>query len=291
MEKNKVRFGLNKVHYAKIVNYNSDGTPNYGNPVRLPGAVSLSLDVVGEASNFYADNGIYYVLNNNSGYEGDLEVALITKEFAVDILGETLDSSGTLLETNNAQLSEFALLFEFDGDKNHIRHCLYKCTATRSGLEGSTTEEDKEVQTETLSLTAGALDNGLIKRKTTESTPLSEYNTWYERVVLPTISASTDTSNIDLTITHTPATTTFTDSVSVMLDSAIYDQTSSSSSPNGYIVYRKNFSGEFITYARNTPIELTETTTIEAYVRRVGVSGTFDTNGMVVTYTKLATGE
>ena len=68
MEKNKVKFGLNKVHYAKITSYDEEGVPTFATPVRIPGAVSLSIDAEGEASNFYADDGVYYVINNNSGY-------------------------------------------------------------------------------------------------------------------------------------------------------------------------------------------------------------------------------
>lgn len=46
--KNKVKFGLNKVYWAKITGYDEDGVPQYAAPVRLPGAVSLSLDTNGE---------------------------------------------------------------------------------------------------------------------------------------------------------------------------------------------------------------------------------------------------
>ena len=77
LEKNKVKFGLNKVHYAKILSFDDEGVPTFAEPVRIPGAVSLSIDAEGEASNFYADDGVYYVLNNNSGYTGDLEIALV----------------------------------------------------------------------------------------------------------------------------------------------------------------------------------------------------------------------
>ena len=77
MEKNKVKFGLNKVHYAKITSYDEEGVPTFAKPVRIPGAVSLSIDAEGEASNFYADDGVYYVINNNSGYTGDLEIVMI----------------------------------------------------------------------------------------------------------------------------------------------------------------------------------------------------------------------
>lgn len=71
-DKNKVKFGLNQVHYAKIKSFDEEGMPVYGNPVRIPGAVSLSIDANGENENFYADDSVYYVINNNSGYEGDL---------------------------------------------------------------------------------------------------------------------------------------------------------------------------------------------------------------------------
>lgn len=133
LKKNKVKFGLNKVHWAKITAWSNEGVPTFATPVRLPGAVSLSIDANGENDNFYADNTVYYVINNNAGYEGDLEVALITTDFATDILGEQLDSKGVLVERNDSETSQFALLFEFDGDKNHIHHVLYCCAAFRSG--------------------------------------------------------------------------------------------------------------------------------------------------------------
>lgn len=189
LKKNKVKFGLNNVHYAKITAWSADGqTPTFATPVRLPGAVSLSIDANGEAENFYADNGVYYVINNNSGYEGDLEVALVTTEFATDILGETLDEKGVLVERNDAELAQFALLFEFEGDKNKIRHTLYCCSASRPATESSTTEESTEVKTETLSLKATALPTGEVKVKTCESTDETIYNDWYKSVYMPTTS-------------------------------------------------------------------------------------------------------
>ena len=105
-----------------------------------------------------------------------VKVALITTDFATDILGEQLDSKGVLVERNDAETSQFALLFEFDGDKNHIRHVLYCCSASRPATEGQTTEESKDVKTETLSLKASALPSGLVKSKTCESTDETTYN-------------------------------------------------------------------------------------------------------------------
>lgn len=190
LKKNKVKFGLNKVHYAKITSWTDDGVPTFATPVRIPGAVSLSIDASGGADNFYADNGVYYVINNNSGYEGELEIALVTTDFATEILGEKLDNNGVLVESNDAELAQFALLFEFCGDKNHIRHVLYCCSASRPATESATTEEETEVKTETLSLKATALPDGLVKSKTCENTDETTYNNWYKSVYIPVTSAA-----------------------------------------------------------------------------------------------------
>ena len=58
----------------------------YDAPIKMPGAVSLSLEQQGELSPFYADGIKYYVAASNGGYQGDLEMALITDEFREKIL-------------------------------------------------------------------------------------------------------------------------------------------------------------------------------------------------------------
>lgn len=113
-------------------------------------------------------------------------MAMVTTDFATDILGEELDAKGVLAERNDAEVSEFALLFEFTGDKKKIRHVFYRCSASRPTTESSTIEDSKEVKTETLSLTATALENGYVKSKTCESTEEATYNSWYDSVYMPT---------------------------------------------------------------------------------------------------------
>lgn len=188
-KKNKVKFNICNVHYALLAT-DTDGNISYGTPVAMPGAVSLSLDPNGEPSNFYADGYAYYTISNNMGYEGDLELAMVPESFRTDVLKESLDENNVLLENANAETENFALLFEFDGDVRKIRHVLYNCSAARPTIESQTNEDEIEVQTETLSITASPLASGYVKAKTGDDTTDTVYQGWYESVYLPTAAAS-----------------------------------------------------------------------------------------------------
>ena len=181
---NKVKYNLKNAHYA-LLTVGEDGEVSYAAPVPLPGSVSLSLDANGEPENFYADGIAYYVINNNMGYDGDLELALIPESFRTDVLREKLDAKGVLIENSDAELALFALLFEFDGDVRHIRHVMYNCSASRPKIEGKTNEEKKEVQTETLTIKATPLADGKVKAKTGNTTDATVYADWYKSVYLP----------------------------------------------------------------------------------------------------------
>lgn len=125
---------------------------------------------------------VYYTTVANNGYSGDLEIALIPDSFRKDILKETEDTNGVLIEDSTVEPEHFALLFEFSGDKKKIRHCMYYCTAARPTIEGKTNEDSKEVQTESLEITATPLPSGLVKVKTGANTDDTVYNDWYKSV-------------------------------------------------------------------------------------------------------------
>lgn len=189
MADNKVKYNLKNAHYA-LLTMGADDTPTYGTPVAMPGSVSISLDANGEPENFYADGIAYYVINNNMGYEGDLELAMIPESFRTDVLKEELDANGVLVENSDSEIAPFALLFEFDGDQKHIRHVMYNCSASRPGIEGKTNEDSKEVQTETLAIKATPLPDGKVKAKTGNTTDGETYNNWYKSVYLPSEAAA-----------------------------------------------------------------------------------------------------
>ena len=84
---NKVRFGLKNVYYALI----DSETGEYKTPVRLPGAVSLTIDAEGDTSTFYADDIAYYVTSSNAGYSGSIELAALSDQALIDLLGQEKD--------------------------------------------------------------------------------------------------------------------------------------------------------------------------------------------------------
>ena len=183
---NKIKYGLKNVHAA--IQTETDGAYSYAAPTAIPGAVSLSLEAQGEATPFYADDCEYYVSAGNNGYSGDLEIALIPEWFRTDILQETKDSNGVLVETSDGKEAvKFALLFEFAGDVKAVRHVMYNCTVARPAVGSQTKEENVEPQTESLTITSKPRTDGLVKSKTGDTTSTAVYEGWYTDVYVPTI--------------------------------------------------------------------------------------------------------
>lgn len=187
---NKVKYGLKNVHYAKAT-FDEDGNVTYATPARYPGAVTITLNTEGEPEPFYADDIEYYTINNNIGYKGDFEAALMPESFAKDIMGEEEDENGVMVENTNAQIEHYALLFEFSGDQRNTRHVLYNCTSSRASIEGERSEATKKPKTEKLSISASPLSNGIIKAKTCSNTSSEVYNNWFSEVYMPTYTPGT----------------------------------------------------------------------------------------------------
>ncbi len=213
MADNKVKFGLKNVHYAPIT---EAGTViNYATPVHIPGAVNLTLDADGEEVAFYADDREYFEENTNNGYTGSLEMALIPDSFRVDVLGDVLDTNNVLIENKEAKVRKFALLFEFDGDVNKVRHIMYNVLADRPSVTGSTKTKTKDPQTESMNIAARpAVDTGDVKAKCPQGS--DAYSDFFEAVYLKNAPANSitgplefdkdDDTDLEFTVTSTGAT-------------------------------------------------------------------------------------
>lgn len=178
---NKVHYDLVDVHVAPLTI--AAGEVTFGAPVALPGAISMDLAAEGEAVRLRADGIVYYQSYSNNGYAGDLNLALVPDWFRQQYLGEILaETDKVQVENAEAEASPFAMLYSFKYDKKRRRHVLYSCISSRPGIKAENKENEKEPDTETLSLSAIPLPNGDVKASTTAETPESVFNGWFKSV-------------------------------------------------------------------------------------------------------------
>lgn len=165
----------------------------YETPTALKGAVNLALDPEGEESTFYADNGPYFTFTANNGYTGDFELAMLTDEIAVPMLGYLVDAQGMIVEIADGDQRPFALLCQFKGDKKNRKMVYYNCKASRPNEEHNTQEEGIEVDTQSLPLVIQPIEingknvvKGSLELATTpEAENTLAYNNFFYQVILP----------------------------------------------------------------------------------------------------------
>lgn len=179
----KVKFGLKNVHIAPIT-ATSDNKYTYGPIIKVPGAVSISLEPQGDSNDFFADNIKYFSAYANNGYSGDFEMAMITDEIREKIFGETKDSNGALIENVNDTFTPFALGFQIEGDEKARRFWYYNCSCSRSKNEAKTLEASKEPSTDSMTINAMAREtDGKVRTLLTETAENKEaYDIFFEEV-------------------------------------------------------------------------------------------------------------
>ena len=183
--KNKIRFGLKNVHYAKLTKTLDEDTGaytyTYGDVKAFPGAVNLSLSPEGDASDEYADDEIWSRLNANNGYSGDYEYEVLPEDFATAILGLTKTTGGVFIEKSDVDPSPFALMFEIAGDATKRRYLFYEVNTTRPSDEGST-------KTDSISPIHGTMTFAARPRSTDKKVKAyvdegaTDYSTWFSKV-------------------------------------------------------------------------------------------------------------
>lgn len=162
--KNKVEFGLSNVHFGTYDYDISTDTVTLGEPLRVPGGVSLSLEAEAEDYKFFADDVVYYSSFTDNGETGELTMALFPDEFKVQFLPYVKLADGGLAKVKGQQAKNVYIIFEGKGDKNKRRHILYNVSLGAITREFKTVEETPEVETEVLGITlTGDQKTGVVK--------------------------------------------------------------------------------------------------------------------------------
>ena len=190
----KVKYGFSNVHYALYTPGAAGAVGTWSKPKRIPGAVSFSPEPQENTYDFFADNGNYFSYTKDNGDAGDLEMAIFPAEFLKDILGWETDASGALMELTNKPQQAFALLIEAQGvnDENELeryRAVYYNATGGKPSQDYSTSEEDIEVQTSTMAITARPIDFGgglsMAKLSVTETSAPAAFENFFDSVYTP----------------------------------------------------------------------------------------------------------
>lgn len=154
MANNIVTFGLKNVHYSIATLSTTDGTWKFASPIELPGAQEFSSEIIGSASQVYADDKVVATLNQNAGRNITLKLTELTDEFKKDILGYKEAENGNLVEVTNAPVVTFALGFEIQGDIKARRTWIYLCTCAPISESTKSKSDSVEANAISLSITA-----------------------------------------------------------------------------------------------------------------------------------------
>lgn len=192
-KKNKYHYDVKNCHYCPGTR-NDDGTVTFtGTPVKELGLMSMDMSAEGDTTKIRADGIDYIVIMSNNGYTGTLNFVKISDQFRKDCLNEKADTTtGMQYEDADADPVPFALMGEFKGDQEGIRWIYFNCVASRPNQAGENKDNQKEPDTEELSVTASPLpitidgeDVNVVRGGITKSMKEETYNAWFDRVVIP----------------------------------------------------------------------------------------------------------
>lgn len=183
---NKVEFGISNLHVGTYTDNN--GTVTLGTPYHQEGARSFSPEEQSEATNFYADNIIYWSGYSGGTFEGDLEVAKFDDDFKKQFLGYKELTNGGLANVKGATKPNVYIAFEVDGDAEKRRIIMYNCSLGGITREYNTIEENKEPTTETISITVTG-DNSTGVSMATFTPNDAGYNTLFTAPTAPVLAS------------------------------------------------------------------------------------------------------
>lgn len=159
----KVEFGLSNVHVGAY-EVGEDGQVTLGTPMKIPGAVGLTLEEESELYQFFADDSAYYSEYTGASETGELTMAMFPDEFKTQFLGYVQTDDGGVAKVNGAKKTPIYIVFEGQTDDKRRRHILYNVTCGSITREWATVEDQPEVMTDVLGITVvGDSKTGIVK--------------------------------------------------------------------------------------------------------------------------------
>lgn len=137
---NKIRFGVSNARYALKT------AQGYGEWKRLPGAVTINIEPQESQSDFYADNMVYFTQNGAASDQVTIELADLTNQAKIDLLGYEQVNGGLALPVNYMP-KEFVLGFQVEGNETTLRVNIFGGKLNRPSESHGTKTETTEPQT------------------------------------------------------------------------------------------------------------------------------------------------
>lgn len=185
-EKNKVEFGLENVHIAPVVAITEEAI-QYGEIIKMAGAVKFTQTPSNETTEIMADNTIYVTVTGKTTGEGTLGMVKFPDEFKKKILGYIEDRNKVLVEVADAQPKSFALMAEVMGDVEKRRIVYFLCTPKRIGDTYNTAGKTVgEVQDE-ITITIKPNPKGYYKASVSPKDSATPYNAFFTSVYNPSV--------------------------------------------------------------------------------------------------------
>lgn len=181
-EKNIVEFGVENLHLATLKN---DG--EFDTPVNIKGTSKIKLSGKGDSKIIYADNGTFYVISSNTGYEGELEIYNFDDDFKIKYLGFKRDGNGILLEPSILKPVSLAMAFKILGDVKDRVSVLYNCIFEKPDIELKTVEEKIDVEVMKIKFKARPKEFQDFDEKIVQASTLNDKakETWFTKIYTP----------------------------------------------------------------------------------------------------------
>ncbi|MFW6121846.1 MAG: major tail protein [Petrotogales bacterium] len=180
---NKYEFGISRTHVAFI---DEEGSDYYETPEEIPGTINISITPESETTEHHHDNKKAGEETNNNGYSGSIETSTIPDEILAEMQGHEIDDNDGIVERQDDEPKEFALMFETEGSDEKIRTVFYRVKAQRPSEEHQTNDPAPNISTKTMDLTMMAEDDSedkYIKYSLKESD--TGFDSFFEEVPMP----------------------------------------------------------------------------------------------------------